>query len=75
MPAGCLLSGLSSAASQCLRQLDLGADIIVQGHHIQLGDLKLRVYTVMGAQDPLEVALLLPWRSAEGFRPGTGENG
>uniref|UniRef100_H3CAG6 L-fucose kinase n=1 Tax=Tetraodon nigroviridis TaxID=99883 RepID=H3CAG6_TETNG len=56
VPAGCLLSGLSSAASQCLRQLDLGADIIVQGHHIQLGDLKLRVYTVMGAQDPLEAS-------------------
>lgn len=32
-------------------------DIIIQGHYIELGELKVKVYTVMGAQDDLEVAL------------------
>lgn len=41
--------------SQCLRQLELANDIIIQGHRIELGDLKLTVYTVMGAQDELQV--------------------
>lgn len=43
--------------SQCLRQLDMASDIIIQGHCIELGELKLKVFTVMGAQDKLEVAL------------------
>lgn len=42
--------------SQCLRQLDMAGDIIIQGHYIELGELKLKVFTAMGAQDELEVA-------------------
>lgn len=44
--------------SQCqLWQLDMASDIIIQGHFIKLGELKLKVYTVMGAQDDLEVTI------------------
>lgn len=43
--------------SQCLRQLELANDIIIQGHCIELGDLKLKVYTVMGVHDNLEVRI------------------
>lgn len=50
-----MLSGLELMTSQCLRQLELANDIIIQGHRIELGDLKLMVYTVMGAQDDLQV--------------------
>lgn len=57
VPIGCLLSGLNSMTSPGLGQLDLASDIIIQGHYIELGELKLKVYTVMGAQDELEVAL------------------
>lgn len=56
VPTGCLLSGLNLMTSQCLRQLDMAGDIIIQGHYIELGELKLKVFTVMGAQDELEVA-------------------
>lgn len=42
--------------SQCLGQLDVASGTIIQGHHIELGDLKLKVFTAMGAQDELEVA-------------------
>ncbi|XP_053174928.1 L-fucose kinase [Scomber japonicus] len=56
VPSGCLLSGLELSTSQCIRQLLLASDIIIQGHRIQLGELKLNVYTVMGAQDDLEVS-------------------
>lgn len=38
-----------------LWQLDLASDIIIQGRFIELGELKLEVFTVMGAQDDLEV--------------------
>lgn len=41
--------------SQCIRQLELANDIIIQGHHIELRELKLNVYTVTGALDDLEV--------------------
>lgn len=53
--AGCLLSGLELTASQHLKQLTLTSDIIIQGHRIELGDMKLMVYTVMGAKDDLQV--------------------
>ncbi|XP_020504500.3 L-fucose kinase [Labrus bergylta] len=53
---GCLLSGLESSTSQSIRQLSLADDIIIQGHRIELGELKLNVYTVMGAQDDLQVS-------------------
>ncbi|XP_022614868.1 L-fucose kinase [Seriola dumerili] len=56
VPSGCLLSGLESPTSQSIRQLKLADDIIIQGHRIELGELKLNVYTVMGAQDDLEVS-------------------
>lgn len=55
VPPGCLLSGLDLSASQSVRQLQLTNDIIIQGHRIQLGKLKLNVFTVMGALDDLEV--------------------
>ncbi|KAG7232215.1 hypothetical protein INR49_009408 [Caranx melampygus] len=56
VPSGCLLSGLQSSTCQSVRQLKLADDIIIQGHRIELGELKLNVYTVTGAQDDLEVS-------------------
>ncbi|CAK6954595.1 L-fucose kinase [Scomber scombrus] len=56
VPSGCVLSGLELSTSLLIRQLSLASDIIIQGHRIQLGELKLNVYTVMGAQDHLEVS-------------------
>uniref|UniRef100_A0AAQ4QDP6 L-fucose kinase n=1 Tax=Gasterosteus aculeatus aculeatus TaxID=481459 RepID=A0AAQ4QDP6_GASAC len=56
VPSGCLLSGLPLMTSQCLRQLQLADDIIIQGHRIEVGGLKLSVYTVTGAQDVLEAS-------------------
>lgn len=35
--------------------LDLASDIIIQGHFIDLAEVKLKVYTVVGALDDLEV--------------------
>ncbi|XP_075884780.1 L-fucose kinase [Nelusetta ayraudi] len=56
VPAGCLLSGLELTASQRLKQVTLASDIIIQGHRIELGDMKLMVYTVMGAKDDLQIS-------------------
>ncbi|XP_059191686.1 L-fucose kinase [Centropristis striata] len=56
VPSGCLLSGLELMTSQCIRQLKLADDIILQAHRIEVGELKLNVYTVTGAQDYLEVS-------------------
>lgn len=42
-------------ASQRLKQVTLASDIIIQGYRIELGDMKLMVYTVMGAKDDLQV--------------------
>ncbi|KAL7402691.1 hypothetical protein ABVT39_018499 [Epinephelus coioides] len=56
VPSGCLLSGLELMTSQCIRQLQLADDIIIQEHRIAVGELKLNVYTVTGAQDDLEVS-------------------
>ncbi|XP_029910027.1 L-fucose kinase [Myripristis murdjan] len=55
VPSGCLLSGLKLSTSDT-RELSLANDIIIQGHRIELGELKLNVFTVMGAQDELEVS-------------------
>ncbi|XP_053282554.1 L-fucose kinase [Pleuronectes platessa] len=55
VPSGCLLSGLELSTSCSIRKLKMTNDIIIQGHRIDLGELKLNVYTVMGAQDDLEV--------------------
>ncbi|XP_027132126.1 L-fucose kinase isoform X1 [Larimichthys crocea] len=52
VPSGCFLSGLESVTSQ----LELSDDIIVQGHRIELGQLQLKVYTVTGAHDQLQVS-------------------
>ncbi|XP_035981542.1 L-fucose kinase [Fundulus heteroclitus] len=56
VPSGCLLSGLDMSASACIRRLALSNDIIIQGHRIELGELKLNVYTAMGAHDNLQVS-------------------
>uniref|UniRef100_A0A665VQR4 L-fucose kinase n=1 Tax=Echeneis naucrates TaxID=173247 RepID=A0A665VQR4_ECHNA len=48
VPSGCLLSGLELSTSHSIRQLKLVNDIIIQGHRIELGELKLKVYTVVG---------------------------
>nr|XP_057931849.1 L-fucose kinase [Doryrhamphus excisus]XP_057931850.1 L-fucose kinase [Doryrhamphus excisus]XP_057931851.1 L-fucose kinase [Doryrhamphus excisus]XP_057931852.1 L-fucose kinase [Doryrhamphus excisus] len=53
--SGCLLSGLEESTSTWIRQLMPVNDIIIQGHRIELGDLKLKVYTVMGGLDDLEL--------------------
>ncbi|KAG7256593.1 hypothetical protein CRUP_024425 [Coryphaenoides rupestris] len=41
-------------ASSHLGRLVLPEDIIIQGHRIRLGDLKLTVYSALGARDQLE---------------------
>ncbi|RVE72163.1 hypothetical protein OJAV_G00058910 [Oryzias javanicus] len=56
IPSGCLLSGLEASASSFIRQLAVGNDIIIQGHRIELGELRLTVHTVMGAHDDLQVS-------------------
>ncbi|XP_005937010.1 L-fucose kinase [Haplochromis burtoni] len=56
VPTGCLLSGLELSTSPSLRLLPLSSDIIIQGHRIELGELQLYVYTVMGAHDDLEIS-------------------
>ncbi|XP_034031807.1 L-fucose kinase [Thalassophryne amazonica] len=55
VPSGCLLSGLESSTSASIRHMVLANDLIIQGHRIELGELKLNIYTVMGAHDDLEV--------------------
>ncbi|KAK5866758.1 hypothetical protein PBY51_011308 [Eleginops maclovinus] len=54
VPSGCLLSGLELMTSQYIRQLV--DDIILQGHRLELGELRLNVFTVTGARDQLEVS-------------------
>ncbi|XP_047453011.1 L-fucose kinase [Mugil cephalus] len=56
VPSGCLLSGLEASVSSCLRKLALSSDIIIQGHRIELGELRLEVFTVIGAYDDLQVS-------------------
>uniref|UniRef100_A0A8C7QDA9 L-fucose kinase n=1 Tax=Oncorhynchus mykiss TaxID=8022 RepID=A0A8C7QDA9_ONCMY len=46
--SGCLLSGLEVTSSSHIQQLALTNDHIIQGHHIQLGEMKITVYTVLG---------------------------
>ncbi|XP_076863002.1 L-fucose kinase [Brachyhypopomus gauderio] len=52
--SGCLLSGLDLASSAYMQGTPLTSDIIIQGHRVQLGELKLTVFTVFGAHDSLE---------------------
>uniref|UniRef100_A0A8C1XQL6 Fucose kinase n=1 Tax=Cyprinus carpio TaxID=7962 RepID=A0A8C1XQL6_CYPCA len=53
--SGCLLSGLDLTSSSCVQRLPLSSDIIIQGHRVRLGELKLTVFTAFGAHDNLEV--------------------
>ncbi|KAM9377155.1 L-fucose kinase isoform 2-T2 [Pholidichthys leucotaenia] len=55
VPSGCLLSGLELASSPSVGELRL-SDVIVQSHRIQLGELQLSVYTVVGAGDDLQAS-------------------
>ncbi|XP_066524205.1 L-fucose kinase isoform X2 [Hoplias malabaricus] len=52
---GCLLSGLNLDTSAFMRSMPLTSNIILQGHRVQLGGLKLTVFTVFGAYDHLEI--------------------
>ncbi|XP_072492684.1 L-fucose kinase isoform X2 [Notamacropus eugenii] len=47
---GCLLLGLDRASSSALHGLELH-DLILQGHHIQLQDTSIQVFTLIGRQD------------------------
>uniref|UniRef100_A0A8C1XN86 Fucose kinase n=1 Tax=Cyprinus carpio TaxID=7962 RepID=A0A8C1XN86_CYPCA len=46
--SGCLLSGLDLTSSSCVQRLPLSSDIIIQGHRVRLGELKLTVFTAFG---------------------------
>ncbi|XP_063052854.1 L-fucose kinase [Engraulis encrasicolus] len=54
VPSGTLVSGLKATSGSRLQQLLQRGDTILQGHRVQLGELKLTVYTVLGANDDLE---------------------
>ncbi|XP_056595868.1 LOW QUALITY PROTEIN: L-fucose kinase [Triplophysa dalaica] len=54
VPSGCLLAGLDLLSSPCIQRLPLSNDIIIQGHRVMLGEMKITVYTVFGAHDILE---------------------
>uniref|UniRef100_A0AAY4CRX2 L-fucose kinase n=1 Tax=Denticeps clupeoides TaxID=299321 RepID=A0AAY4CRX2_9TELE len=55
--SSCLLSGLDVTSSTPVTQLPPTSDIIIQGHRVQLGKLKLSVFTVLGTHDRLEARL------------------
>uniref|UniRef100_A0A8B9JPU4 Fucose kinase n=1 Tax=Astyanax mexicanus TaxID=7994 RepID=A0A8B9JPU4_ASTMX len=55
VPSGCLLSGLDLSSSGRVQRMPLTSNIILQGRRVQLGELKLTVFTVFGANDDLEV--------------------
>ncbi|XP_072528529.1 L-fucose kinase isoform X3 [Salminus brasiliensis] len=52
--SGCLLSGLDLASSAYVQRMPLTSNIILQGHRVQLGELKITAFTVFGACDNLE---------------------
>ncbi|XP_078067282.1 L-fucose kinase isoform X2 [Mustelus asterias] len=52
--SGCLLSGVDLMSSVALCQYQL-CDVIIQGHHIRLRDLKLKIFSITGRQDDLQV--------------------
>ncbi|XP_066569587.1 L-fucose kinase [Amia ocellicauda] len=54
--SGCLLSGIDLTSSAPSLQHAPLSDIIIQGHHVQLGDMRLRVFTVLGRHDNLEAS-------------------
>ncbi|XP_048402241.1 L-fucose kinase [Stegostoma tigrinum] len=65
---GCLLSGVDLISSPVLCQYQLYS-VIIQGHHIRLQDLKLKIFSITGHQDDLQVPfandsstfLNIPW--------------
>uniref|UniRef100_A0A3B4WA39 Fucose kinase n=1 Tax=Seriola lalandi dorsalis TaxID=1841481 RepID=A0A3B4WA39_SERLL len=57
VPSGCLLSGLESPTSQSIRQLNLADDIIIQGHRIELGELKLNSFNPPLVEPTLTVSV------------------
>ncbi|KAG5839076.1 hypothetical protein ANANG_G00201100 [Anguilla anguilla] len=87
VPPGCLVSGLELSSLSRVPQLALLNDIIIQGHRVQLGELQLTVFTVLGSHDNLEASLDDPsatflnrrWTDfyeRTGVRPGDlGEHG
>uniref|UniRef100_UPI00398EB101 L-fucose kinase isoform X2 n=1 Tax=Pristiophorus japonicus TaxID=55135 RepID=UPI00398EB101 len=52
--SGCLLSGVDLMSSAVLRQYQL-SDVIIQGHHIRLRGLKLKIFSITGRRDDLQV--------------------
>ncbi|XP_048886958.1 L-fucose kinase isoform X1 [Brienomyrus brachyistius] len=58
IPSGCFLSGLDFSASALCPSLP--SNIIIQRHRVQLGDLKLIVFTVLGRHDDLEASCADP---------------
>ncbi|XP_028307471.1 L-fucose kinase [Gouania willdenowi] len=56
IPSGCFLSGFTSSESLRLRSLQLQTDLMLQSHRMKLGDMKMSVYSVMGAKDDLEAS-------------------
>ncbi|XP_033897198.1 L-fucose kinase isoform X1 [Acipenser ruthenus] len=53
---GCLLSGIDVASSFPALSTVLLSDVIIQGHYIRLGDMRLRAFSVLGRHDNLEVS-------------------
>ncbi|RXM34628.1 L-fucose kinase [Acipenser ruthenus] len=72
---GCLLSGIDVASSFPALSTVLLSDVIIQGHYIRLGDMRLRAFSVLGRHDNLEEILgcldqeaELDWRRELFFR-------
>ncbi|XP_060694261.1 L-fucose kinase isoform X2 [Hemiscyllium ocellatum] len=66
--SGCLLSGVDLMSAAVLSQYQL-CNVIIQGRHIRLRDLKLKIFSITGCQDDLQVPfasdsstfLNIPW--------------
>ncbi|KAJ8249080.1 hypothetical protein GJAV_G00230970 [Gymnothorax javanicus] len=57
VPSGCFVAGLELSTLSHPLRLALLDDIIIQGHRVQLGEMQLTVFTVLGAHDDLQVSL------------------
>ncbi|MGH0118427.1 UNVERIFIED_CONTAM: hypothetical protein FKN15_023363 [Acipenser sinensis] len=57
---GCLLSGIDVTSSFPALSTVLLSDVIIQGHYIRLGDMRLRAFSVLGRHDNLEDSLECP---------------
>uniref|UniRef100_A0A4W3IKW1 Fucose kinase n=1 Tax=Callorhinchus milii TaxID=7868 RepID=A0A4W3IKW1_CALMI len=60
--SGCLLSGVDVISSLTLSKSQL-CNVIIQGHHIRLRDMKLKVFTIVGRYDDLQVMYTQQWVS------------